>query len=343
MRIIIGSPVLAVPRPWLYFHVEAVIVNAYEVLTKNIHLRHRCKTLHEVLQCDMGIELWLDSGGYQFLRHNIEPRIEKIAEVYNTFQDVKYYLSLDYPPSPLDDYDTARRKLERSFENFVKLRKLLDPEISDRLIPVLHYCRYRDLLFSFLHRYLDHEVPVLAVGALVPYILILRGVKGNSRREALIFLAQLRDILRDSGTKLHVLGLGSPVIVPILEIMGVDSTDSSTWRIKAAYGKVVLPGGGEVHVTSRNVNFGRRKATSGDIDLLYRFLRAKSFPLIDRFSEIYSNFEYRALVNCFVILHSRELPRSRTFLRLFNEISSIVNSGINVYQSGMMRLVRSER
>ncbi len=324
MKIIIGTPIFAIPKPWLYFQVSSVMVNAYDILTKNIHVRHRDRTLHEIIQCDINVELWIDSGGYQFLRHGIKPSLEKIAEVYNNFQDASFYLTLDYPPSPTDDYDTTRKKLEHSYENFVKLRKLLDSEVSERLIPVLHYCRYRDLLTYFLKKYLDYNVPVLAVGALVPYVLILRGVRGNSRREALLFLAQLREELRDRKVKLHVLGLGSPVIVPTLEVIGVDSTDSSTWRVKAAYGKVVLPGGGEVHVTSRVVNFGKRKATQSDLELLYNFLRSRGFPLIDRFECIFTSFEYRALVNCFVILHSREPPRSRVFSKLFNEIAELV-------------------
>lgn len=324
MKIVIGTPIFAVPKPWLYFQVDGVMVNAYDVLTKNVHVRYRGRTLHEVIQCDISIELWVDSGGYQFLRHGVNPNLEKIAEIYNTFQDAHYYLTLDYPPSPTDDYNTTKRKLEQSYENFVKLSKLLEPDVRERLIPVLHYCRYRDLLQSFLKRYIDHGVPVLAVGALVPYILILRGVKGNSRREALLFLAELREELSDRKIRLHVLGLGSPVITPVLELIGVDSTDSSTWRVKAAYGKVVLPGGGEVHVTSRVVNFGKRKATQEDLQLLYKFLVERGFPLADRFSSIFSSFEYRALVNCFVILRSRERPRSRVFSKLFDEIAKVL-------------------
>lgn len=119
-------------------------------------------------------------------------------------------------------------------------------------------------------------------------------------------IAETRRVYRG---RLHVLGLGSPSVTPILAKIGVDSTDSATWRLKAAYGKVVLPGGGERHVTNRVVNFGRAKATLEDLHTLYTFLKNTGFPALDDFYQrLSTSFEYRALVNAWVVLHSREPP-----------------------------------
>lgn len=311
MKVILGTPVFAVPKPWHYFEVPAIMVNAYDMLTKNVLARGET-TIHELLQCDIKYEIWIDSGGYQFLRHGIEPPLEKIVQIYRRFGEARYFLNVDYPPSPQDDENLLRKKLEKSYRNYVKLLK----EVEGCVVPVLHYHYREDIVLEYLKKYLEHSPEIIAVGALVPYVLILRGVKGNSRLRALSFLKRLVDEVGGK-VKIHVLGLGSPIIIPILEAIGVSSTDSSTWRVKAAYGKIVLPGGGEIHVTNRRVNFGKRKATESDLAEVRSFLVSHGFPLVDRFDLIYSSFEYRALVNAFIVVHSRVPPRSSAFRKIW--------------------------
>jgi len=107
-------------------------------------------------------------------------------------------------------------------------------------------------------------------------------------------------------------------VTPILAAVGVDSTDSATWRLKAAYGKVLLPGEGERHVTDRRVNFGKAKPKDGELEELHNLLNARGFPLLEDFFErIRTSFEYRALVNAFVVIHSTQhAPRPPTFRKL---------------------------
>ncbi len=322
MKVILGSPANGVPRPWHHYDVDGIMINAYELYMKNLHRKY--STAHEIVQADASFNIWIDSGGYQFLRHNMTPNIDKICQVYSTFEDAEHCLNLDYPPSPTDTDREAEKKMLMSFRNFIYLRS----KLGDRVIPVLHYHHNEELVFKFLKTYVDYSCSIIAVGALVPYVLIVRGAKGNTREKAMRFLLKLREFSRDYKFKIHVLGLGSPVVVPILELVGVHSTDSSTWRVKAAYGKVVLPGGGEVHVTQRKINFGKRKATERDIEELKRFLSSTGFPLIHRFESIYTSFEYRALVNAYVIMRSREKPRSRTFERIYNNLIRIIKENI---------------
>ncbi|MEM1804186.1 MAG: hypothetical protein QXR80_06790, partial [Desulfurococcaceae archaeon] len=97
------------------------------------------------------------------------------------------------------------------------------------------------------------------------------------------------------------------------------STDSATWRLKAAYGKVILPGGGERHVTSRAVSFGKAKPKDGELEELYRFLKETGFPALDGFYEkIRTSFEYRALVNAWVVVKSwTQTPKAPAFKKLY--------------------------
>lgn len=320
MKIILGTPIRAVPKPWLDFLgvlKVPVMVSAYE-------LRKVKATgdspLHTMLQHDG--EIWVDSGGYQFLTKGVDIGVEYVAKVYSAFWDASRYLSLDYPPSPRDDEGLARAKFRRSVESYVKLSSMLRREYID-IVPVVHYYRDEDLVYETLKAVINHSPGLIAIGGLVPYVLVTRNVPKNSRIRALRFVAKVTEELGDLGIRVHVLGLGSPAVTPILELIGVDSTDTSTWRVKAAYGKVVLPGGGERHVTGRSVNFGKRPIRNGELDELYSFLKRTGFPYLNKFPDaLYTSFEYRALINAWVVLVSRDEPRSGVFKSIYSTFAS---------------------
>ncbi|WP_243670672.1 hypothetical protein [Vulcanisaeta sp. JCM 16161] len=262
----------------------------------------------------------MDSGGFQFLRHGKIPNIEDLARVYDQYWDVRYFLNLDYPPSPTDDEHDLELKLRRSLSNYEYLIKRFD-----NVLPVIHYHWRTDVITKYVIKYLDFNPKCIAIGGLVPYVLISRGVPKDSRRSALRFLLRVK---RETGMCIHVLGLGSPVINPILKLINIDSTDTSTWRVKAAYGKVVMPGGGERHVSGRSISFGGKKATSDDLMRLYAFLKATGFPMTDQFNEIVTSFEYRALVNAWVVLNSFELPGSGVFRSIYDELAGEVSERV---------------
>jgi len=302
VKIALGTPLNAVPKPWLYFDVPALIVNALEAKRRNPRLA-------------LGYEgeLWLDSGGFQVLRKGLQLAVEEVAEVYRQVE-AQYYLSLDVPPSPTDPPDVAEKKFEKTYQNWVRLSRAVEG-----VVPVLHVYRDERLFLKYLRRYLD--APTLAIGGAVPYVLITRGAPRGSREYALRLIKTAREEFKG---KLHVLGLGSPSVTPILEALGVDSTDTSTWRVKAAYGKVILPGGGERHVTGRKVNFGPRKALEEELEELRAFLAQTGFPALtpDFRRRLAESFEYRALVNAWVVLHSRTPPRSPAFRRLYAALAA---------------------
>lgn len=312
MRVILGTPIRSRPKPWLFFRVPAVMVNAFDIIRSGVG-GHVVKN---ALQYDG--EVWMDSGGYQFLRHGKVPDIEDLAVVYDRYWDVRYFLNLDYPPNPTDSEYDLELKLKASLRNYEYLVRRFN-----NVLPVIHYHWRTNIIMKYLTKYLDYNPPCIAIGGLVPYVLISRGVPKNSRKSALEFLLRVR---QEVNVCIHVLGLGSPVINPILKLMGIDSTDTSTWRVKAAYGKVVMPGGGERHVSGREIRFGGKEATNEDLTRLYRFLRETGFPLIDRFFEdVRTSFEYRALVNAWVVLNCYEVPSTGVFRKLYNEFELMLS------------------
>ncbi|MEL9990560.1 MAG: tRNA-ribosyltransferase [Thermoproteus sp.] len=302
MRVILGTPVRTEPKPWLYFRVDSLMINALEADGR--------------ARAHLGFEgeLWVDSGGYQILKRGLSVSPSLLAKRYREI-GCDVCLSLDIPPSPSDRPEEAERKAEATYRNWLALKS----ELPDaKIVPVVHVYPDERLFLKWIRRYEDVEE--LAIGGAVPYILISRGVPRGSRSVALRLMALAR---REFRGRLHALGLGSPSVSPTLEALGIDSTDSATWRLKAAYGKVVMPGGGERHVTDRAVNFGRKKAGEGELRELYEFLKATGFPALDGFADflgrIKASFEYRALVNAWVVLNSRVPPRSQAFRRLYVE------------------------
>jgi queuine/archaeosine tRNA-ribosyltransferase len=257
MRIILGTPVKASPKPWLYFPVEAVMINA---------LDEAAPKAREALGFEG--ELWADSGGYQILRKGIPVNLGALAERYKRI-GADAYLALDVPPSPQDPPEAAERKAEASYRNWIALRREL---AGARVLPVVHVYPRADLFRRWLKRYEGEEE--LAIGGAVPYVLTAKGVPRNSRRLALELIAEAARTAR-----VHVLGMGSPAVSAALEALGVGSADSATWRLKAAYGKVLLPGGGERHVTDREVKFGRRKADAEELAQLREWLQETGVPL----------------------------------------------------------------
>lgn len=319
LKILLGTPPRAIPKPWITFAGVVkvpVIVSAFELLKIK---PPGDSPLHTLLQ--HGDEVWVDSGGYQFLSRGIEISVDDVAKVYINFWDASKYLSLDYPPLPADDEYVASRKFRKSIEAYRRLSKLLERE-GIEVMPVVHYYRDEELVGKVMNEVLNYNPREIAVGGLVPYILVTRNVPRNSRWRALNFIIR---VINEFRGRIHVLGLGSPSITPILEMLGVYSTDSSTWRVKAAYGKVILPGGGERHVTGRSINFGRRIIKPSELEELYVFLRDTGFPLINDYpSKLYTSFEYRALVNAWVTLKSRSEPRGRGFRSMYERVRALV-------------------
>ncbi|ABW02547.1 hypothetical protein [Caldivirga maquilingensis] len=319
MKILLGTPPRATPRPWIDFTGVInvpVIVSAFELLKVR---PPGDAPLHSLLQHSG--EIWVDSGGYQFLSRGVEIGIDDVAKVYSRFWDASTYLALDYPPLPSDDVNTAFGKFRKTIKAYHELSKVLERE-NIEVMPVIHYYRNEEIVLEALRSIIDHNPKEIAIGGLVPYVLVTRNVPKNSRWRALSFIAK---VVEEFNGRVHVLGLGSPSITPTLELLRVYSTDSSTWRIKAAYGKVILPGGGERHVTGRRVNFGRRVIKEDELEELYLFLRETKFPLLEKYPDsLYMSFEYRALVNAWVTLMSRSKPRGSGFRLMYEMVQAML-------------------
>ncbi len=320
-KLVLGT-IFGRPYPWLYgIRIRAVMVNAYEILRRNILDKLRGENLRSLLQIDESVELWIDSGGYQFLRNNIDISVEKLAKIYNSIE-ADYYISLDHPPSPRDRGEERRAKILKTIENYRKLYRLLDSNKKNKLLPVYHLSDSK-LLEKQYNEY--SRTDYAAVGGLIPYIMQLAG--RNSRLKAVTFLSLVK---KYSKQKIHALGIASPAMIPILRRLRIESADTMTWRHKAAYGKVIIPGMGERHVTGRKISFGPRYVTSNDWRKLLGYLEEFNKEIMAYnnhrivVEDIKKSFEYRALFNAWSIIsisvknYDGEHIVSPSFKKLYN-------------------------
>ncbi len=249
--------------------------------------------------------LWVDSGGFQILMRGLRLGVGELLERYRGVE-AEYYLSLDVPPGPGRPCD--RGLLEANISNYEELRSRVE---WGEVVPVVHVCE-PGLLAEAVDSYRELGARVLAVGGSVPGLLN-RGVK---RVATLVALAAARRLWRGP---LHVLGAGSPVMSAIVGALGADSADTTSWRSKAAYGKIILPGAGERYVGGRRIRYGPLYAKPRELEALQRFLEATGFPLLDGrgLDGLLSTFQGRALVNAWVLRHSRWRPRRGGFAWLY--------------------------
>jgi len=287
LLIALGTPLKGNPRPWQYFKVPALMVNAYEIIRNGRLLREvQAKGgLHEYLDYD-GI-IFLDSGGFQAMKYNIDIKVEELINVYKML-DADYYFSLDYPSISIENME---EKILRTIQNYEKIRKTIE-----NVIPIIHPDVERALREYALYEKYDPEY--IAIGGLVPLMLTTKGLL-NGRKKAIDLMAMMRKMHNGF---LHIMGLGAPTVIPILKTLNCTSTDSSAWRVKAAHGKIMLPNGGERYISNRNKNFGGAILNEGEM----RFIDRLKCPILEEYdwSGLIQSFKIRALFNAWITLYA---------------------------------------
>ena len=297
-KLILGTPILAsTPRPWEFFKVDGIMVNAREILKNNLSYKVRGRGLRKLLGIDDETELWVDSGGYQFLLHRDTPSLYKLANLYKSI-DADYYISLDYPPSPSDPLKIRFAKIARTVRNFLRLKDILRCHLEEgRLVPVLHMSAKEPLKIQ-LTAYEPHSYTI-AVGGLVPYFMQKSGK--FSRLKALVFLALARKAWRG---EIHALGTASTAIIPLLKKLKIESSDTHTWRHKAAYGKIIVPTIGERHISTRAIKFGPAFLTKNDEKEAVKIHLAKLLENTEinmTLNDLENSFEARATFNAWAL------------------------------------------
>jgi len=324
-EIVIGDILLSNIRPWKFFPnlVTSIIISSYELITKRgvLWKINKFGGLRSFLELGSNVTLWLDSGGFQLMKKDLNIPVEKICQIYREV-DADIYISLDYPTTPGDTSYEREKKIRKNIKNFDYLtRKLNDKKI----IPVIHFSPKLEDYDYLLRVYLnEYGCNTIAFGGFVPPLLSVKGTK-KSRLKGILALQYIALIA--GRENVHVMGVGAATTISILNALKIKSADSAAWRVKAAYGKIILPWGGERHVTDRKVNFGRKKLSKEELFELANLVRmSDNFPFnnnhdkIEEYlvTEVFSKFEKRALFNAWVVLSlaKKVPPRTGSFKHL---------------------------
>lgn len=176
-------------------------------------------------------KIFLDNGCFSLLREGREPPIEQYVRFVNCARPDWYPVPVDYVPSPSLSPRTARRLAEKT----ARINEEFGPS---GYVPVIHMGPH---FLEYLHRTLRTiKSEWIAIGGMVPYV---RFGQGANPRRALDLLAKARSSFDG---KIHVFGFGGGITsVHVMAALGIDSVDSSGWRVRAARGFILLPGQGE--------------------------------------------------------------------------------------------------
>ncbi len=248
--------------------------------------------------------LWVDSGGYQIMVRGKRVGFEELLRRYRAL-DGDVYMSLDEPPRVPGK--ASPELVMGNVQRFERMYTLLDDKI---VVPVIH-CYPLDLFYKALEIYESYGVKIVAFGGAVPPTMGRCGP--GSRLVPVAMLALLRKVFRGW---IHALGIGGTCsTLAIMSALKVDSFDSSSWRVKAAYGKIIVPGLGERYVGDGRARFGRKDLSEEEYEELRKFLERTGFPMVDKLRELLRTFQGRALVNAWVVTHVDPAISPRNGLR----------------------------
>ncbi|RSN71493.1 tRNA-guanine transglycosylase [Candidatus Methanodesulfokora washburnensis] len=299
------QPIRATPKPWQFFHIDGVMLNAYEILRNEGAAKQvRSKGAHGFLKFNGLIAM--DSGGFLFMKRdaiNINPEI--ILALYEESKP-NFGVVLDHPLTPNLPQEIAERRMIKTLENtkrMVEARRTTNPE----LIPVIH-----GYDTSSIERYVKKlkeigDFSIYGIGSLVPSVFNSKGVGGIYN--VIEIVSFVRTLLPNK--IIHVFGVGSTLTMHLMFYAGANSIDSSSWRSKAAFGAIQLPGLGDRYITPRKRHKTYPKLSMEE----QRVLDECKCPACERegLEGLRRSFVLRALHNAWV--YQREIEKTRELIK----------------------------
>lgn len=269
--VFLGIDIMNKPLPWKEgLQVHGILVSGLTLMKSGRVADHFEKNPRSSLHDFLGYKgaIMLDSGGFKIMELYSKMK-EGDQKLMSPKLSADTYIRLcqrtrpDFfviPDLPYHPEIALKNNLERLKNNLVTLRMFsniaLEPNYTV-FIPVFHpfphphyYRRIRQLIkgkeyMPELQKLLE-KTQAIGVGGMVPYLLNRKG-RGYVKTSDLIdFICWIRSAFPDKF--LHVFGAGGSAIMPILFYLGVDSIDTTGWRVRAAYGKIQLPGTGDFSV-----------------------------------------------------------------------------------------------
>ena len=311
-------------------HCPGVMLNAYQLFSMPI-LRERAakEGLHNLLGYQGPI--FLDSGGFLFQRDG-ESKItaEELLSLYDQLKpDIAAIL--DVPLNPLESTSVNHRRWRATLKN---TEFMFQNNGSVVLAPVFHAYQL-DVIKprqAQLQR-ITSNPPFICIGSLVPLLkasyigrLFRQGdydLSPTLQRWRFITRLILKVRCLYPTSIVHVFGVGSLSTMYLLYALGVDSVDSLSWRLKAAYGEILLPGlSNRCMKPRRSATRVRRTLRDKDIDLLLQCQcpACDHRTIEERVKILSDSFVARATHNAYVFLYELESIKAAIKARALSQL-----------------------
>jgi len=203
-------------------------------------------------------KLFLDNGAFTANMQGLILAPERVMEVQEALLPDKT-IPLDFPFKTGTTINQMKRRWQKTRANILLWQH--STKLRKRLVPSLHAWSKASLEKNvrWLQKYADSDF--LALGSLMSTrFTSLAGLFGDrTPTRDLVDMVSLaiKCIQEKSDFRVHLMGFGSsPLMLHLGFYLGVVSTDSSGYRRKAAYGKIILPGMGERYVGNGSATFG---------------------------------------------------------------------------------------
>lgn len=246
----LGCSIKNKPHPWKYFDVDAIMVNAYEIIQKKLVIN----SIHKFLNTDSMV--MMDCGGFQLMKIKRYVTPIKILKIYEQAEpDIGVVLDFPFNPlNPSDRMERWKKTLENTRFMFDMLDKL-DNSYDIVLLPVIHGYTLEEIKRACEEIKDITDPKIVSIGSLVPVIRHMKtsNLSKLNRMNAIKFMVSAVSTVREEfpDALLHVFGVGSVATMHLMFSLGVDSVDSASWRVKAAYGAIQLPGIGDRFISPK--------------------------------------------------------------------------------------------
>lgn len=203
-------------------------------------------------------KLFLDNGAFTANMQGLRLKAERVMQIQETLLPDKT-IPLDFPFRAGMPTKQMKNRWQKTRANIIVWQD--STKLGKRLVPALHAWNKKSLENNvrWLQKHVDSDF--LALGSLVSARFAEFGGFFGDRtptRDLIDMLSlAIKSVQQNSDFRVHLMGFGSsPLMLHLGYYLGVASTDSSGYRRKAAYGKIILPGMGERYVGDGSATFG---------------------------------------------------------------------------------------
>jgi tRNA-guanine family transglycosylase len=209
--------------------------------------------------------LFLDNGAFAATKHGLRLNPERVKDLQEAF-DPDYTIPLDYPFLPTMRVKTMERRWKLTQDNTVDL---IETAELREVIPALHAWSRASLMQNLRWVVKHADSDYVAVGSILSDDSIASDTYFGDRmpsRALVDMLVETVNLVREqSDFSIHMMGFGSsPLMLHLGFYCGINSTDTTGYRVGAAHGNIVLPGTGWRAISKRKKKFGNTRLSADE-------------------------------------------------------------------------------